>query len=204
MGTAARTRRVTSVDEYLALDAAARDVRYEYLDGRLYALAGAAPEHNLIKDNIQGELYQRLRPRGCHSYTSDQRVRIQATRYVYPDVVVVCRTPEYTDERPASLANPELLVEVTSATTARRDYETKLDAYLQLEPLREYWIVDAERPFIVQYMRRGEDWIVRPVRGLDATLHSEHLDVELALEAIYALVEFPDEEDAEEGEEGAA
>lgn len=193
MSTAARSTHITSVNEYLALDAAAQDVRYEYLDGHVYALAGAAPEHNLIKDNIRAELHARLRERGCRSYTSDQRVRIQAARYVYPDVVVVCQEPEYTGERPPSLVNPEVLVEVTSAATARRDYEEKLDAYLQLDSLAEYWIVEPERPFIVQYVRRGKEWVVRPIRGLDAAVRSEHLDVKVAMTSIYALVDFPEE-----------
>lgn len=198
MSTAA-ARRTPSVEEYLRRDADAQDARYEYIDGRIYALAGAEPAHNLIKDNIQGELYQQLRPRGCRSFTSDQRVRISATRYVYPDVVVVCGAPEYTDERPASLANPELLVEVISPSTAGRDHKEKLDVYLQLPELKEYWIVESERPFLVQYVRRAEEWIVRPVRGLEATVQSDHFDVELAMEAIYALAAFPSEEEADDG-----
>lgn len=195
MSTAVARRHLT-VEEYLDLDADADEVRYEYLDGRVYALAGAAPPHNLVKDNIQGEFYVALRPRGCRSFTSDQRVKISEERYVYPDVAVVCGPPEYTDESPPSLVNPELLVEVTSPSTADRDHQDKLDAYLQLDSLQEYWIASPSRVLITQYVRQEDEWVVRSVRDRDAVLRCEALNIELKMDDIYALVETEEIEDA--------
>ncbi|MEF8796960.1 MAG: Uma2 family endonuclease [Salinivenus sp.] len=191
MSTAVAQRRL-SVEEYLTLDAETDEGRYEYLDGRVWLLAGASPDHNLIKDNIQGELYSVLRPRGCRSFTSDQRVKISETRYVYPDVVVLCGEPEYTDESPPSLVNPELLVEVTSDSTSDRDHQEKLEAYLNLDSLREYWIASPSRALVTQYVRRGDEWVVRSVADRDARLRCDALDVELPLDAIYALVDTDD------------
>jgi len=198
MSTAVAQRRL-SVEEYLSLDAETDEGRYEYLDGRVWLLAGASPDHNLVKDNIQGELYSVLRPRGCRSFTSDQRVKISETRYVYPDVVVLCGEPEYTDESP-SLVNPELLVEVTSDSTSDRDHQEKLEAYLNLESLREYWIASPSRALITQYVRRGDEWVVRSVADRDARLRCDALDVGLPLDAIYALVD-TDDAPAEAGED---
>jgi len=195
MSTAVAQRRV-SVDEYLELDDELDQGRYEYLDGRVWLLAGASPNHNLVKDNIQGELYSELRPQGCRSFTSDQRVKVSETRYVYPDVVVLCGEPEYTDESPPSLLNPELLVEVTSESTSDRDHQDKLEAYLNLDSLQEYWIASPSEPIVTQYVRRGDEWIVRSLKGHDATLRCEALDLEISLEAIYALVE-TEKQDAE-------
>jgi Uma2 family endonuclease len=188
MSTAGAQRRLT-VEEYLERDANLDQGRYEYLDGRVWLLAGATPEHNLVKDGIQGEIYAELRPQGCRSFTSDQRVKISDTRYVYPDVVVLSGPPEYTDESPPSLVNPELLVEVTSESTSDRDHQDKLEAYLNLDSLQEYWIASPSTPIITQYVRRGDEWIVRSIAGRDAVLHSEALDLDLALEAVYDLVE---------------
>jgi Uma2 family endonuclease len=195
MSTAVARRQIT-VEEYLDLDADADDVRYEYLDGRVWALAGATPPHNLVKDNVRTELHTRLRPRGCRSFTSDQRVKISETRYVYPDVAVVCGPPEYTDESPPSLANPELLVEVTSPSTTDRDHQDKLDAYLQLDSLQEYWIASPSKVLITQYVRKNDEWIVRSVRDREAVLRCEALDIELAMDDIYALVETEETEEA--------
>ena len=188
MSSAVAQRRLT-VEEYLERDADLDQGRYEYLDGRVWLLAGATPDHNLVKDNIRSELHPNISPDGCRSFTSDQRVKISDTRYVYPDVVVLCGTPEYTDESPPSLVNPELLVEVTSESTSDCDHQAKLEAYLNLDSLREYWIASPSTPIITQYVRRGDEWIVRSITGRDAVLRSEALDLDLALDAIYDLVE---------------
>ena len=194
MSTAVAQRRWT-VEEYLKRDAELDEDtegvqgRYEYLDGRVWLLAGASPDHNLVKDNIRSELHPKISPRGCRSFTSDQRVKVSETKYVYPDVVVLCDEPTYTDESPPSLTKPELLVEVTSETTADRDHQTKLEAYLNLESLQEYWIASQSESIVTQYVRRGDAWIVRSLKGRDAMLRCETLDLEISLEAIYALVE---------------
>ena len=95
MSTAVAQRRWT-VEEYLERDAELDEDtesvqgRYEYLDGRVWPHAGATPDHNLVKDNIRSELHPKISPRGCRSFTSDQRVKVSETKYVYPDVVVLC------------------------------------------------------------------------------------------------------------------
>jgi Uma2 family endonuclease len=114
---------------------------------------------------------------------------VNETKYVYPDVVALCGQPVYTDESPPSLTNPELLGEVTAESTADRDHQAKLEAYLNLDSLQEYWIASQSAPIVTQYVRRGDEWIVRSVKSRDATLRCETLDLEVSLEAIYALVE---------------
>ena len=104
-------------------------------------------------------------------------------------MAVACGPPEYTDESPPSLVNPELLVEVTSASTADRDHQDKLDAYLQLDSLREYWIASPSRILITQYVRQDDEWVVRSVRNREAVLRCEALDIELDMDDIYALVD---------------
>lgn len=187
-----------SVAEYLDLDAAAQDGRYEYHDGRVVALAGASPEHNIVKENLSGVLYGVLRPRGCHTFSTDQRVKV-GRRYVYPDLVALCMDPVYTDETPPSLTNPELLVEVTSGSTRQDDATGKLESYMGVGSLREYWIVEPTEAQIIQYIRRGDDWIVRPVTGLEATLHCEAFDINLDLSDIYVLIEMDDGQAGGEG-----
>jgi Uma2 family endonuclease len=80
-------------------------------------------------------------------------------------------------------------VEVTSESTSDRDHQAKLETYLNLDSLREYWIASPSTPIITQYVRRGDEWIVRSITGRDAVLHSEALDLNLPLETVYDLVE---------------
>lgn len=207
MSTAVAQRRL-SVEEYLERDAELDEDpegvqgRYEYLDGQVWLHAGAAPNHNLVKDNIRSELHPKISPRGCRSFTSDQRVKISETRYVYPDVVVLCGEPAYTDESPPSLRNPELLVEVTSETTSDRDHQDKLEAYLNLDSLQEYWIASSSEPIITQYVRKGEEWVVRSLKGRDAVLQCEALELEVSLEAVYALIDTEEEVPDSQSSEG--
>ena len=42
------------INDYLALDQNAQDVRYEYLEGELQMLAGGSPDHSIIAMNLAG------------------------------------------------------------------------------------------------------------------------------------------------------
>ena len=175
---------------------AASDRRHEYLHGRIVALAGAAPEHNVIKTNVAAELRAALRPRGCRVTTSDQRVQVTGDAYVYPDVVVACAPRYRPTPRPASLTNPDLVVEVLSETTKTRDRDAKLEAYTRMPSVQEYWIVASDRPFVTQFVRRAdgdaERWTAVLVRGLGATVRSDRLDCAVAMADVYALVALDD------------
>ncbi len=177
-----------TVEDYLRLDAEAPEgIRYELWDGEVIQMAGAEPEHNQLKDNIARELGNRLQPRGCWVMTSDQRVRISETRYVYPDVVVACR-PAYADTRPRTLVNPELIAEVTSESTVAADRSAKLAAYTEMNSLQEYWIAEPGRPLLTQFVRREDGWRLHVHDQLEQAVRSPHFDVEVSLRALYALV----------------
>ena len=50
------------------------------------------------------------------------RVRVSATGlYTYPDVVVVCGPPEFSDENRDTLLNPIIIIEVLSPSTEKYD-----------------------------------------------------------------------------------
>ena len=183
--SAVATRSYT-VEEYLELDAEADDERYELQNGSVIPTAGAEPEHNQIKDNVSRELGNRLVKRGCFVMTSDQRVRV-SFGYVYPDVIVTS-DPTYEDTRPRTLQNPELVVEVTSESTEARDHSDKLAAYTDLDSLREYGVIDPEKPLLAQYTRDASGWQYRAHTELSDTVVSEAFDLEVPLRDLYALV----------------
>ena len=76
MSVQARSR--LSVEEYLDLERRA-EVRSEYLDGEMFAMAGASLAHNEIVGNLHALLRRQLRERGCGVWATDLRVRIEAT-----------------------------------------------------------------------------------------------------------------------------
>ena len=79
-----------TIEEYLAGERTS-PAKHEFLNGQVYALAGASRNHNLIVANLIAELHSQLKQRSCTVFPSDLRIKISATGlYTYPDVSVVC------------------------------------------------------------------------------------------------------------------
>lgn len=195
--SAVTTLERTTLDTYLPLDAEDAEAKYEFWTtgsevGLVVALAGASLSHNRITANTAFELRSRLGERGCDVLTADLRVRIPSGSYVYPDVVVLCGEPAFSGDTPDTLENPELLVEVTSPSTAANDRGRKQRDYLQLPSLKEYWIVEQDEAVITQIVRVEDAWQIQYVRGLDAELTSTHLGVTLPMADLYARVDLPE------------
>ncbi|MEI8258929.1 MAG: Uma2 family endonuclease, partial [Deltaproteobacteria bacterium] len=76
--------------QYLAHEAGS-EVRHEFLDGTVVAMAGGTPEHGALAAAIARDLGNALLGRPCRVFSSDVRVQIEATRLTtYPDLSVVC------------------------------------------------------------------------------------------------------------------
>ena len=141
-----------SVADYLAGERDV-DVRHEYVDGQVYAMAGASDRHNRIALNIASRLNDHLAGDECEAFISDMKVKVAPTLYYYPDVVVTCDAPG--GDR-YFRTEPRLIVEVLSPTTERIDRTEKLHAYRRVESLQEYVLV-AQDTMAVELHRRGAD-----------------------------------------------
>lgn len=138
--------------EYLAGEPLAT-VRHEYIDGDVYAMAGASVNHNRISMNIGSMFAVHLKGKPCQPYMSDLKVRVQGA-YFYPDVVVDCSPLSgdayYTEQ-------PTILVEVLSKSTRRTDQVIKSNAYQLIASLQEYVLI--EQDFVdVTVLRRSDGW----------------------------------------------
>ena len=165
-------------DEYLKTEPAAK-VRREYIDGQVYALAGAGYNHNCIAGNIFGNLRTHLKGKLCVPFMSDMKVRLNKD-YVYPDVVVDGSKMSGTD---MFSENPGLLVEVLSRSTRKTDAAVKLLRYINLPSLQEY--VRIESDFVsVQVLRRHKHWLSEYYFLGDAVTF-EAIGLTLTVEEIY-------------------
>jgi Uma2 family endonuclease len=81
-----------SVAEYLEGE---RDspVRHEYVDGQIYAMAGASDRHNRISINLTSRFDDHLGDGPCEVFMADMKVWVSETVFYYPDVVVACDGP---------------------------------------------------------------------------------------------------------------
>jgi Uma2 family endonuclease len=177
-------------DAYLAYDLA-HEGKHEYWDGEIVAMAGAMDTHNSIQAYLTLAIGPEIVAQKCRPYGSDQRVKIPSGNYVYPDFSFAC-DPEFTDERPNSLLNPHLVVEVSSPSTALHDRTRKLDAYLSIPSLRAYWILESDAVQATLYERSGDGWTYRTVRGREGEIRSDLFDGPVALSAVYLDLDLPD------------
>jgi Uma2 family endonuclease len=142
--------------EYIALERGS-NVKHEFFDGSIYAMAGGTPEHAAIAMKIGALLDAGLGKRPCRVFSSDLRVRVLATGLeTYPDVTVVCGRAEIDPEDPHVLTNPSVVVEVTSPSSEEYDRGDKLASYQRIESLREVVIV-SHRERLIEVFRREED-----------------------------------------------
>jgi len=191
MSALPKTKKLT-VAEYLAIERQA-EFKSEFFDGEMFAMAGASRHHNIVNENLSGELFSRLKGGPCRTLSRDQRLKIDRTGlYCYPDLVIVCGPPEYAAEDPDTLVNPLVVVEVLSDSTERYDRTTKFRHYQQLPSLQEYILVAQDEPLCERFYRRDNEWVVDSFVGLDATLELKSLLVQVPLAEIYAGVKFPE------------
>src|SRR5207249_4765417 len=117
---------------------------------------GGTPEHGRLALAVSGELRALLRGRPCTLYSSDVRVRIEATgRSTYPDFSVVCGKRLTAKDDKDAITNPIVIVGVLSDTTEASDRGEKFSHYRQLASLKEYVLVSQKDPHIEVFRRDG-------------------------------------------------
>ena len=139
--TSGAAHRRYSIREYVRLEEYS-NVRHEFVDGQIYAMAGGTPEHGLYAANVIGLLVAELQGKPCRVQTSDVRIRVVVTGLdTYPDVSVVCSHAEHDTEDQDAITNPIVLVEVLSPSTEEYDRGEKLEHYKQIASLQEVLFV---------------------------------------------------------------
>lgn len=192
-------RQHISAEEYLALERQA-ETKSEYINGEIYAMAGASREHNLIALNVGSELRSQLRGRRCETYLNDMRVRVSATGlYTYPDVVVVCGRPRFDDSQVDVLLNPTVIFEVLSPSTEAYDRGAKFAHYRYLDSLKEYVLVAQDRMQVDHFARVGNQWLLTAYSRPEEILQLPAIECAIPLAEIYAQIELSEEAIDEEG-----
>lgn len=171
------------------------DLKHEYIQGEIFAMAGASPEHNIIGGNTYASLHSQLRKRNCIVFPSDMRVRIPAFDvYTYPDISAVCGTPQFEASERDSLLNPVLIIEVLSSTTESYDRGKKFQYYRSIPTLQEYLLIAQDSYRIERFLRQSDNqWLLTDVATPDASLELPSIQCTLALSDIYEKVEFEGE-----------
>lgn len=174
-----------------------QDSRYEYIDGVIYDMAGAAYTHNQIAGNLIGQFYIAAQKTGCSPKPSDMGIRL-SDRNAYPDIVINCGEPQFYEEQKDIITNSILVVEVLSASTEKQDRGFKLLEYQRIASLQVYLMVWQDKPIVECYLRQDQQhWTYTAYVGMETIMPLECLHCELKLGDIYQWVDFEAEEDKE-------
>ena len=128
-------------------------IKHEYINGDVYAMAGASSNHNRLVANIMREFGVHLRNTPCEPFGSDMKVQVE-NNFFYPDVLVVCQH-EANDYGVTDA--PLIIIEVLSKTTRKLDHTLKRQAYQGLPSLLEYVVIEQDIVDI-EVCRRSHHW----------------------------------------------
>lgn len=147
-----------------------RDDGRELIDGTLVAAAPSTLAHTHAVERIARALRAWVQARGSGLRVvsgADSVLRVSASMGVRPDVQLV--SAERTSVVPGLVARPELVVEVLSEETRRRDRVEKLLSYAGLE-VAEYWLVEPDLRFLERLSLRDGHYVLAEVLADRAVL----------------------------------
>jgi Uma2 family endonuclease len=164
------------------------DVKYEYHDGWLVAMAGGTADHSRIALNVCGMLDAALEGTPCRVYNSDLAVRLSPSEYRFSDALVTC------DERDRGWVTevhaPRVCVEVLSDSTEREDRTEKFALYRACPTVEEYVLIATRYQAVEVYRRAPGDWTAHVyLPGELVELRS--IAAQLAVSDLYRLTEIP-------------
>ena len=180
-----------SVEEYIQYELEG-DIKYEYHNGQIYALAGGTINHGLLCANIYSEIRNELRHKesNCKPLSSEIKLHVKSSKYnsfLYPDTMVICGELEQSDTYKEAIKNPVLIVEVLSKSTADYDRGDKFHIYRQIPALQEYVLVEQEKYVVdIHYKNPKSDlWRITRIEGLDSMIHLQSIDVSISMKNLF-------------------
>ena len=118
------------------------DERYELLDGELILVASPNRDHQMISLRLASRMLSFVDENDLGwVFDAPFDVLLTDTDTVQPDVMFVSREREHVST-PANIQGaPDLVVEILSPSSSRRDWREKRELYARHGVL-EYWIID--------------------------------------------------------------
>jgi Uma2 family endonuclease len=185
----AHWRTVWTWESYLEWEAD-QPVRYELVDGQVYAVGGGTAEHDTVGNNLRGELRTQLRDKPCRAHGPDLKVHARRDGR-YPDALVDC------GKRVAGTLvaqQPVIVFEILPRDTPWIDQALKLRDYDATDSLRHYLLVNQEEPCVLLYTR-GEDGRLdiqnsRLIEGALQSINIPECGLSIQFSALYEGLEF--------------
>ena len=178
-------------DEYFALENST-ELKYEYFDGGITAMAGGMPNHNRIIRNATVVIDANLRNGPCELFPSEQRIQVIAAGiYTYPDLSVFCDEPILASGRNDTFTNPRLLIEVLSESTEDYDRGQKFVRYRLIPSLQEYVMISSEKMNVEVHRKiNAFHWEMKEYTLPQAVISLKSIQADLMVQDLYRDVVF--------------
>lgn len=138
-----------TLEDYYALP---DEKRVELIDGVFYDMAAPTLFHQFIIGKIFRDLTNYIDQKGgsCMPFMAPVDVQLDCDdrTMVQPDVLVICDPNKMKWSK--VYGAPDLVVEVLSESTKRKDMNLKLRKYLNAG-VKEYWMIDPEKMAVLVY-----------------------------------------------------
>ena len=147
--------------------------RYEILDGELFVSPAPTPRHQRVLFNLASKLREHARDRQLGEIlVSPIDLILAPTIIAQPDILFIRVGRESSVTERAIEAAPELVIEILSPSTGRRDRTTKAKLYARFG-VPYYWLLDpGERTFEGYRLADGEYRVSVRKRG-DQTVSAD-------------------------------
>jgi Uma2 family endonuclease len=182
-----------SPEEYLEIDRASLDVKYEYIDGDMYAMSGGTIDHARIAMNLIRALDDHLQRGLCRVFFSDVRAQVAEHKYFYPDVTVSCNPEDWQQGKIDTIRSPRLIIEVLSPSTEARDRGKKSLSYQACPTLQEYVLINTQYQLVEIFRRHAGSnlWLYQHY-GPGQTVELVSVKLTIPVSEVYRLTDVPE------------
>ena len=188
-----KPQRLYSLEEFLQREERG-DTLNEYYNGIITKLPMARAPHNRIIMNMATALNNAFDKAGKNYFVEGGQQMVYLPKLnvgLYPDVLVVCDTPQYFDTNEVLLMNPLVVVEVLSIGTRKYDRSDKFSKYKTLDSLQEYILIDPNRCSIeTRFREEPKLWRDAEFEDMEGGLILRSVDCVLDMKAIYKNITF--------------
>lgn len=149
-------------------------VRYELVDGILQAMTPAPhPIHQLVNQELAFQLKET-----CHGeyiiFSAPIDLILSETEVRQPDLLMVHRERLDIVTKRGIEGQPDLVVEILSPTSMKRDRLDKLKTYATYN-IPEYWLIDPIQKFLEQYRLQKDRYELQALYLKDEIVTSDHI-----------------------------
>ncbi len=170
-------------EDYLNLP---EDRRYEIIDGELYMVPAPFTYHQKVQGKLFYLIYDYVEDHDLGEvFSAPIDILFSKTDVVQPDIIFIAHENMHILKKENVQGAPDLVVEVLSPSSVKRDYEIKMKLYSRFG-VKEYWIADPDAKSVNVYIRQDQMLTPHNAYQYEDTVHSPLLtDINIPLQSVF-------------------